>query len=52
MANPCTECPYELRVGSTGHLSPCPSCGSGEGTTVTRGDSVHDPDPERRSWRC
>lgn len=52
MADPCTECPYELRVGSTGNLPPCPSCGNDERTTVTRGDSVHDPDPERHRWRC
>jgi predicted nucleic acid-binding Zn-ribbon protein len=43
----CTECGYELDVGSTQHLPPCPSCGSGHYTTVTGGDSVDDPYPNR-----
>ena len=28
----CTQCNYELQVGSTEHLPPCPSCGNGRGT--------------------
>ena len=43
----CTECGYELQVSSTTHLPPCPECGNGEYNTVTGGDSVRDPYPER-----
>jgi Zn finger protein HypA/HybF involved in hydrogenase expression len=43
----CTECGYELHVSSTTHLPPCPECANGEYTTVTGGDSVRDPYPER-----
>jgi hypothetical protein len=42
----CTDCGFELDVGSTKHLPPCPSCGNGEYETVTGGDSVNDPYPE------
>jgi Zn finger protein HypA/HybF involved in hydrogenase expression len=41
----CTECGYNLEVGSTMHLPPCPSCGNGEYEAVTGGDSVNDPYP-------
>jgi predicted nucleic acid-binding Zn-ribbon protein len=43
----CTNCGYELQVGSTKNLPPCPSCGNGEYATVTGGDSVDDPYPDR-----
>jgi predicted nucleic acid-binding Zn-ribbon protein len=43
----CTNCSYELQVGSTKSLPPCPSCGNGEYATVTGGDSVDDPYPDR-----
>jgi predicted nucleic acid-binding Zn-ribbon protein len=44
----CTNCGYELQVGSTDHLPPCAECGNGEYETVTGGDSVHDPYPEQQ----
>jgi lipopolysaccharide biosynthesis regulator YciM len=43
----CTNCAYELQVASTQSLPPCPSCASGEWDTVTGGDSVNDPYPDR-----
>jgi len=43
----CIDCRYELDVGSTSHLPPCPSCGNSEWDTITGGDSIHDPYPER-----
>ena len=43
----CTKCSYELGVQSTKHLPPCPSCGNGMWTSVTGGDSVNDPYPDR-----
>jgi predicted RNA-binding Zn-ribbon protein involved in translation (DUF1610 family) len=43
----CTQCGYELDVGSTKHLPPCPSCGNGEFETVSGGDSASDPYPDR-----
>ena len=53
----CTSCGYELQVGSTKHLPPCPSCGNGEYDVQSGGDSVNDPYPNRqpaavtaRSW--
>jgi hypothetical protein len=36
-----------LDVGSTKHLPPCPECGKGEWDTVSGGDSVDDPYPDR-----
>jgi predicted nucleic acid-binding Zn-ribbon protein len=44
----CTNCGYELQVGATDHLPPCAKCGNGEYETVTGGDSVDDPYPERQ----
>ena len=44
----CTNCDYELEVGSTEHLPPCPSCGNGEYETISGGDSRNDPYPGRR----
>jgi hypothetical protein len=43
----CTNSGYELQVGSTKHLPPCPSCKNGEYYTVTRGDAQDDPYPDR-----
>jgi predicted RNA-binding Zn-ribbon protein involved in translation (DUF1610 family) len=45
----CTQCNYELQVGSTEHLPPCPSCGNGQWNAITGGDSARDPYPDRRS---
>ena len=42
----CTNCAKTIDVGSTKHLPPCPSCGNGEWTAVTGGDSVKDPYPD------
>jgi predicted RNA-binding Zn-ribbon protein involved in translation (DUF1610 family) len=42
----CTNCGYQLKVGSTMHLPPCPQCGNGEYTTISGGDSQHDPYPD------
>jgi hypothetical protein len=41
----CTNCGYELQVGSTSSLPPCPSCHNGEYKTLSGGDSVDDPYP-------
>ena len=43
----CTTCGYELQLGSTKHLPPCPSCGNAEYETIRGGDSVDDPYPSR-----
>lgn len=43
----CTQCGYELDVMSTQHLPPCPSCTNGTWQTVSGGDSVDDPYPDR-----
>lgn len=43
----CTKCGYELSVDSTQHLPPCPSCSNGSWETLSGGDSVHDPYPDR-----
>ena len=43
----CTSCSNEVQVESTGHLPPCPKCGNGQYETVTGGDSVNDPYPDR-----
>ena len=43
----CTTCGYELQVGSTKHLPPCPSCGNADYETLRGGDSVDDPYPNR-----
>jgi Zn finger protein HypA/HybF involved in hydrogenase expression len=43
----CTNCGDEIQVNSQTHIPPCPSCGGGEWTTVSGGDSVHDPYPDR-----
>ena len=43
----CTNCGYELDVGSTKHLPPCPSCRNGEWHAMSGGDSAQDPYPDR-----
>ena len=43
----CTKCGNELHVQSTKHLPPCPTCGNGQYTTQSGGDSVDDPYPNR-----
>ena len=44
----CTNCGYQLQVGSTKHLPPCPSCGNGHYESLSGGDSVNDPYPDRK----
>ena len=44
----CTNCGYELEVGSTKNLPPCLSCGNGQYHTKSGGDSVDDPYPDRK----
>jgi len=41
----CTQCGYELDVGSTKHLPPCPECGNSSYETLSGGDSGNDPYP-------
>jgi hypothetical protein len=43
----CTNCGYELSVGSTEHLPPCPECQNGQWATESGGDSVEDPYPDQ-----
>jgi rubrerythrin len=43
----CTRCGYQLDVDSTRHLPPCPSCNNGQWQTLSGGDSVNDPYPDR-----
>jgi predicted nucleic acid-binding Zn-ribbon protein len=43
----CTECGYELSVGSTESLPPCPACSNGAWQTLSGGDSADDPYPNR-----
>jgi len=43
----CTNCGYELDVGSSQHLPPCPKCDNGSYDTLSGGDSVNDPYPNR-----
>jgi len=44
----CTNCGYELQVGSTTHLPPCPECANGDYGTLSGGDAAGDPYPEAR----
>ncbi len=39
------RCGFELHLGSTKHLPPCPSCGKAEYETIRGGDSADDPYP-------
>ena len=43
----CTNCGYTMGVQSITHLPPCPDCSNGYWDTITGGDSVHDPYPDR-----
>jgi Zn finger protein HypA/HybF involved in hydrogenase expression len=43
----CTACSNQIEVASTQSLPPCPACGNGEWETVSGGDSVEDPYPDR-----
>ena len=43
----CTQCSHQIDVGSVQSLPPCPKCANGEWQTVTGGDSVEDPSPDR-----
>jgi predicted RNA-binding Zn-ribbon protein involved in translation (DUF1610 family) len=43
----CTSCGNQIEVASTKHLPPCPACGNGNWETVSGGDSVSDPYPDR-----
>jgi lipopolysaccharide biosynthesis regulator YciM len=38
----CTNCGYNLDVGSTQHLPPCPKCENGQWSTISGGDSAQD----------
>jgi hypothetical protein len=42
----CTQCGYELSVGSVQSLPPCPSCNNGSYDTLSGGDSSKDPYPK------
>jgi hypothetical protein len=42
----CTNRGYELDVGSTQHLPPCPECENGKWSTISGGDSADDPYPD------
>jgi predicted nucleic acid-binding Zn-ribbon protein len=43
----CTNCGYELQVGSVESLPPCPNCGGpNQWDSVSGGDSVRDPYPD------
>jgi hypothetical protein len=44
----CTACGDKLDVAFTRHLLPCPSCGNSRWHTLSGGDSIHDPYPDRR----
>jgi predicted nucleic acid-binding Zn-ribbon protein len=43
----CTNCGYDLEVGSTTHLPPCPECGNGSWNTKSGGDSKDGSVPRR-----
>ena len=45
----CADCGYVLTVGSIKHLPPCPQCSNGFWETLSGGDSVKDPYPDRPS---
>ena len=42
----CTSCGNTVEVQSTESLPPCPSCGNGEWSTQSGGDSTKDPYPD------
>ena len=41
----CTQRGNQIDVQSTESLPPCPSCGNGQWTTMSGGDSAQDPYP-------
>jgi predicted Zn-ribbon and HTH transcriptional regulator len=41
----CTNCGYELSVGSVKSLPPCPECSNSSFETLSGGDSKNDPYP-------
>jgi predicted nucleic acid-binding Zn-ribbon protein len=43
----CTNCGYELDVGSTESLPPCPECANAQYETLSGGDPRDDPYPDR-----
>ena len=43
----CTNCGNTIDVQSVQSLPPCPSCGNGEWSTQSGGDSAQDPYPDR-----
>jgi lipopolysaccharide biosynthesis regulator YciM len=43
----CTNCGYELELGSIDHLPPCPSCNHGASQSQSGGDSAQDPYPNQ-----
>ena len=43
----CTNCGSRLQTGSTKHLPPCPACHNGFWESITGGDSVDDPYPDK-----
>lgn len=43
----CAKCGYELKVGSTKSLPPCPECSNGSWDAKSGGDSPDDPYPNR-----
>ena len=43
----CTQCGYQIDVGSSQHLPPCPHCANGEWSTQSGGDAADDPYPDR-----
>ena len=43
----CTNCDQTIDAGSIASLPPCPSCSNTEWETVTGGDSVDDPYPDK-----
>jgi predicted nucleic acid-binding Zn-ribbon protein len=44
----CTGCGYPLQVGSSKHLSPCPSCRNRSWDKLTDSDPSQDPFHPRR----
>jgi hypothetical protein len=42
----CTSSGYELQVGSTKSLPPCPECANGQYQTLSGGDAKADPYPD------
>ena len=42
----CTNCGFDLTVGSVQSLPPCPKCANTDYETVSGGDSAQDPYPD------